>query len=270
MLICAACAVEREEPVPDLCPICTDERQYVPEAGQQWLSLKGLATAGQQSVLVDNEPGLMGIRTQPKVGIGQTAQLVVTPAGSLLWDPPGYLDDHAVNMVLGRGPVLAVAASHPHMYGVQVEWSQRLGGIPVLVPEADREWLGRQDPAVSFWSGTFDIADGLTLHQTGGHFRGSAVVHWAAGAEGRGVLLTGDSVFPNPDRRSVSFMRSYPNHLPLSGSVALRIAAQLDELTFDRIYGNFNNVIRSDAKAVLRNSAARHAAWARGDFDHLS
>jgi hypothetical protein len=109
------------------------------------------------------------------------------------------------------------------------------GGVPVLVAEADRRWLGRNDPIIEYWSGRQTIAEGLTLHQTGGHFPGSAVVHWAAGAGGRGVLLSGDSVFPNPDRRSTAFMRSYPNHLPLSGAVALRIAAQLGELEFDRI-----------------------------------
>jgi hypothetical protein len=65
-------------------------------------------------------------------------------------------------------------------------------------------------------------------------------------------------------------MRSYPNRLPLSGAVALRIAAQLGELTFDRIYGNFNNAIVSGAKTILHDSARRHAAWARGDFDHLT
>lgn len=110
----------------------------------------------------------------------------------------------------------------------------------------------------------------MTLHQTGGHFPGSAVVHWAAGAAGRGALLSGDSVYPNPDRRSISFMRSYPNHLPLSGAVALRIAEQLGGYKFDRIYGNFNNAIASGAKAILHSSAQRHAAWARGDFDHLT
>lgn len=68
----------------------------------------------------------------------------------------------------------------------------------------------------------------------------------------------------------ITFMRSYPNHLPLSGAVALRIARQLGMLEFDRIYGNFNNVIASGAKGVLHDSAQRHAAWARGDFDHLT
>ena len=79
MLICATCAVERDEPTPGFCPICTDERQYVPEDGQKWLTLDGLAQEGQQTLLKENEPGLIGIKTEPKVGIGQTAQLVVTP-----------------------------------------------------------------------------------------------------------------------------------------------------------------------------------------------
>ncbi|AXJ10917.1 MBL fold metallo-hydrolase [Arthrobacter sp. PM3] len=270
MLICATCGVERDEPVPEVCPICCDERQYVPADGQQWLTLEGLAQQGHRALLQENEPGLIGITTAPKVGIGQTAQLVVTGEGSLLWDPVGYVDDSAVTAVLERGPVLAIAASHPHMFGVQVEWSRRLGGVPVLVAEADRTWLGRNDPAIDYWSGSRTIAEGLTLHQTGGHFPGSAVAHWVPGAAGNGVLLTGDSVFPNPDRRSIAFMRSYPNRLPLSGAVALRIARQLGELEFDRIYGNFNNVIASGARAVLHDSAQRHAAWTRGDFDHLT
>ncbi|WP_029136130.1 MBL fold metallo-hydrolase [Nakamurella lactea] len=270
MLICATCAVEYDEPTPDVCPICADERQWVPSDGQHWTTLDEMTAAGQQLTFTDNEPGLTGIATDPKVGIGQTAQLLSTPEGSLLWDPTGYVDDEAVRRVLDQGPVLAIAASHPHMFGVQVEWSHRLGDVPVLVAEADREWLGRNDSVVEFWSGSRQITEGVTVHQVGGHFVGSGVVHWTAGADGRGVLLTGDSVFPNPDHRSVGFLRSYPNKIPLSGAVVQRIADQLEPLAYDRIYGNFNNTIDTDAKAALRMSADRHAAWVRGDFDHLT
>lgn len=56
MLICATCAVERDEPTPDVCPICADERQYVPEDGQQWLTLDEQAGAGRKIVLEQNEP----------------------------------------------------------------------------------------------------------------------------------------------------------------------------------------------------------------------
>lgn len=270
MLICATCAVEYDEPTPEDCPICSDERQYLPATGQRWTTLGDLAAAGQELTWIDNEPGLTGVGTHPSVGIGQTMQVLTTPAGSVIWDPVGYVDDAACARVLALGPVLAIASSHPHMFGVQVERSRRLGNPPVLVAEADREWLGRDDPVVELWSGTYDITNGVTLHQVGGHFRGSSVLHWDAGADGNGVLLTGDSVFPNPDQRSVGFMRSYPNHIPLSGAVVERIVTQLEPLSYDRIYGNFNNSVTANAKALLRASADRHIAWARGDFDHLT
>ena len=96
------------------------------------------------------------------------------------------------------------------------------------------------------------------------------MVEWATGNEGRGVLLAGDAIFTNPDRKTVSFLRSYPNRLPLSGNVVQRIAAQVAGLHFDRLYNNFGAVVPSDAKAVIRYSADRHAAWVRGDYDHLT
>ncbi len=270
MRICATCAVEYAEPVPDVCPICADERQYVPLDGQRWTSLDELAAAGQQLTIHELETGLVGIRCAPQVGIGQQCLVVATPTGSLVWDPVGYVDDATAARIDAFGPVLAIAASHPHMFGVQVEWSRRLGHPPVLVADADRAWVGRPDDCVEYWSATRAIADGLKLHQVGGHFPGSACAHWAAGADGRGVLLTGDTVFPNPDHASVGFLRSYPNKIPLSGQVVQRIATQLEGLEFDRIYGNFDNVIRSGGRRVVRDSADRHTAWVRGDFDHLT
>jgi hypothetical protein len=269
VIICATCAVEYDEPAPALCPICADERQWVPADGQRWTDLPTLRAAGQRLIWQDREPGLVGISTDPTVGIGQTAELVSTPAGSLLWDPTGYLDDETVGRIRSLGAVLAVAASHPHMFGVQVEWATALDA-PVLVCEADREWLGRTDDRIEFWSGRRSLTDGLTLHQVGGHFVGSAVALWAAGAGGRGVLLTGGTIFPNPDRRSVGFLRSYPNKIPLSAGVVERIASQLGGMAFDRIIGNFGNTIDSDGHAVLRRSADRHIAWVRGDYDHLT
>lgn len=261
--------MEYDEPAPAVCSICADERQWVPVDGQRWTDLAALRAAGQRLTWQDREPGLVGISTDPGVGIGQTAELVSTPAGSLLWDPTGYLDDETVQRVRSLGPVLAVAASHPHMFGVQVEWARALDA-PVLVCESDREWLGRADSRIAFWAGSHRLADGLTLYQVGGHFAGSAVALWAGGSGGRGVLLTGDTIFPNPDRRSVGFLRSYPNKIPLSGAVVERIATQLAGLEFDRIIGNFGNTISGDGKAVLRSSADRHIAWVRGDFDHLT
>lgn len=81
------------------------------------------------------------------------------------------------------------------------------------------------------------------------------------------MLLVGDTVFPNPDRRTVAFLRSYPNRIPLSAAVVQRMAGTLAGLRFDRIYGLLDNVIDADGAAAIRFSADRHAAWVRGDHD---
>ncbi|MFF8345806.1 MULTISPECIES: MBL fold metallo-hydrolase [Cellulosimicrobium] len=267
--ICRTCAVEHAER-PAVCAICADERQWVPATGQAWTTLAELAAAGERLVLEELEPDLFGLTSEPSVGIGQQAKVVRTPAGTLLWDPPGYVDDAAVEQVRALGPVVAIAASHPHMFGVQVEWSRALGDVPVLVAEADAHWVARPDRVVETWTGEREVLPGVVLSQPGGHFPGSAVVHWAAGADGRGVLLSGDTIFANPDRTSVSFMRSYPNRIPLSAAVVLRVAERVARRPFERLYNNFEGVIPADARAVVLRSAQRHAAWVRGDFDHLT
>ena len=94
--------------------------------------MQELGAAGHKAAVRDVEPGLYGITIEPSVGIGQRALLVQTPSGNLLWDPNGYLDEGLIATVRQLGGLAAVAASHPHMFGVQVEWSHRFGGVPGL------------------------------------------------------------------------------------------------------------------------------------------
>ena len=267
--ICGTCSVEYPDTAepPAACPICTDERQYVPATGQTWTTSQERAGAGHRTQTAPLEPDLYAVTVDPQVGIGQTAYLVRTPAGNLLWDPTGYVDQAAVDAITPLGGIAAIAASHPHMFGVQVEWSRAFGGVPVYVCEADKEWLGRSDEVVRFWSDSCEPVPGLTLVQAGGHFRGSAVAHWPAGAEGRGVLLSGDTIAPVTDRRWVTFMRSFPNSIPLSARAVEQVVSRLEPYAYERLYGNFGGIVASDAKEAVRRSADRYIGWVRGDFD---
>ncbi len=267
--ICETCGVEHAEAI-GVCAICADERQWVPAGGQRWATLEELASAGRRPHVAELERDLFGLTIEPKIGIGQQMQIVRTPAGNLLWDPSGYLDEDAVGRVRELGEVAAITASHPHMFGAQVEWSRALGGVPVLVSEPNLEWVARHDPAIESWRGRHEVTPGLTLLQLGGHFPGSAVVHWAAGAGGKGVLLVSDTIHGNPDRATVTFMRSYPNRIPLSAAVVERIATALERLSFDRLYDNFGHTIDTDAAAAIRRSADRYIGWVRGDCDDLT
>ncbi len=269
MWVCETCGVEHAEAV-GVCAICADERQWVPADGQKWTTLEELADSGRQVQIEELEPDLYGLTVEPKVGIGQQTHLVRTPAGNLLWDPVGYVDDAAVTRVSELGEVAAIAASHPHMFGAQVEWSSRLGGVPVLVSEVDAEWVQRPDPAIKSWNGRYEVGPGLILYQLGGHFPGSSVVHWPAGAAGKGVLLVSDTIHANPDRATVTFLRSYPNRIPLSPAVVRRITQALTEFRFDRLYDNFGRAIETDAAGAVLRSADRYCGWVQGEFDKLS
>ena len=100
---------------------------------------------------------------------------------------------------------------------------------------------------------------GVTLVQCGGHFPGSSVAHWAAGADGRGVIITGDTIMVTPGEDRVSFVYSAPVRLPLAEPGVRRIVDALEPFAFDRIYGGWwNPAIRRDGKAVLQRSAERY------------
>lgn len=266
--LCATCGVENDTGEA-VCAICDDERQYVPAAGQRWTTLAERAAAGCRVGVVEVEPDLFALHAEPKVDIGQSALLVRTPHGNLLWDVPGFIDEAAIAAVRELGGIAAIMASHPHMYGCQLEWA-RAFDAPVHVAEKDREWVRRWRPEIVTWSDPFEPVPGVVAVQTGGHFPGSAVACWAAGAEGRGVLLSGDTVKAVARPGWVTFMRSYPNDIPLSHAVVERVAGTVGELSFDRLYDNFGLRVEADAHAVVQRSAQRYAAWARGDFDHLT
>ncbi|WP_223690617.1 hydrolase [Leifsonia poae] len=267
--LCAACAVEypAADEHPEVCPICEDERQYVPHDGQRWTSLQALAEAGERVAVSELEPELFALRSEPRVGIGQQSLLLRTPAGNLLWDPTGFVDEVAVAAVRELGGVAVIATSHPHMFGAQTSWSRLLGGPPVLVAEADRSWVQRDDPSVATWSGERQILPGVTLRTVGGHFPGSAIVHWERDG---GVVLAGDTVFPGPSGEWVTFMRSYPNDIPLSGAVVRRVADRLCERPFERLYGNLGNTVLGDARGAVLRSAERYIGWVTGAFDDLT
>jgi glyoxylase-like metal-dependent hydrolase (beta-lactamase superfamily II) len=258
--ICRTCAVQYAPSAgpPERCIICEDERQYVNWAGQQWTTLAELKAQGYKTVLREHEPGLAGIGIEPFFGIGQRALLVQTPEGNVLWDCIGYIDDEVIAQVRSLGGIAAIAVSHPHFYGTMIEWA-RAFDAPVHIPEADAQWITRPDPLVCHFEGAVELVPGVTLIQTGGHFEGSAVVHWAAGAEGRGALLTGDSIQVVQDRRFVSFMWSYPNLVPLSASAVDCIREAIDPYQFDRIYGGWwHTTIESGARDAVERSAERY------------
>jgi hypothetical protein len=264
--ICSTCAVQYADTdrPPQHCPICEDERQYVGWGGQQWTTRSEL-TRDHATQLREEEPNLIGIGVEPAVGIGQRALLVRTPHGNVLWDCIPLLDDAAREQITDFGGIHTICMSHPHFYGAHIDVADAFDAR-VLIPHADQQWIQRPSSRIELFDDEIEPVPGLTLARIGGHFDGAAVLHWPAGSDGRGALLTGDTITVVQDRDWVSFMWSYPNLIPLDEQTVLDIAHRVERFRFNRVYGGWwGRVVIDDGAGAIRRSADRYVARLHGE-----
>ncbi|KAK9835402.1 hypothetical protein WJX81_007208 [Elliptochloris bilobata] len=228
---------------PICCPICEDDRQYVATGGQRWTTHTQLLEEGYHNALRAEEPCVLGIGTEPSFAIGQRALLIQTGEGNILWDCVTVLDGDTRARIHELGGVQAIAISHPHFYSRMADWAEE------------------------FQAKRLELFGGATLLRLGGHFPGSAVLHWAPGADRRGILCTGDTIQAVPRAGYVSFMYSYPNLLPLPADEVERIRSAVEGwgLDFEVLYGGwFGRAVHEDAKAAVLQSADRYVGLLRG------
>lgn len=148
--ICATCGTQYapSEAPPASCPICEDERQYVGRDGQRWTTHAELAA--HHVLRIEEDAGLVGIGIAPDFAIPQRALLLPTDAGNILWECVSLVTDAALEVLRAHGGVDRIVISHPHFYASMVEWSDALGGVPILLHEADKAWVQRSSPRVGW------------------------------------------------------------------------------------------------------------------------
>ena len=267
--ICVACGAhyQASEAPPAVCSICADERQYVPAGGQRWVRHSAL-TSDHSNWFAESEEDLWEVGVEPHVAIGQRALLVRTGLGNVLWDCVPVLTDAGLRRLESLGGVTAIAVSHPHFYTGAALFAEVLGAT-VYLHAADSQHVTHASPSLEFWDGErLELPGGVTLIRAGGHFAGGTVLHWAAGAGGRGALLTSDIIRVVPDRRYVAFLYSYPNEIPLPVREVERVGAAVEPFTFDRIYGGWSGaVVATGAREVVRLSVERYRRAIAGRLD---
>jgi glyoxylase-like metal-dependent hydrolase (beta-lactamase superfamily II) len=258
--LCITCGTQYPESPspPAACPICEDERQYVPAGGQGWSDMAALRR-DHAIVWEEEAEGLFSLRIRPHFAIGQRAFLVRHAGGNILWDCLSLIDRATVERVNDLGGLSHIAISHPHYYSSMLEWSAAFGGVPVHIHADDAQWVQRGGAAIDSWAGERLPLGAATMIRCGGHFEGASVLHCPWLAEGQGALLSGDTIQVVPDRRHVSFMYSYPNLIPLGAAEIGCIMDAVRLLAFDAVYGAFDGrTIPQDGKEAVERSAARY------------
>jgi glyoxylase-like metal-dependent hydrolase (beta-lactamase superfamily II) len=260
--LCKTCGTsyETSDTPPTHCPICEDERQYVPADGQKWVDFAGLC-ASHTNKWKQHDSSLLSLRTVPDFAINQRAFILRTPEGNILWDCIATLDDATKMLITALGGLKAIAISHPHYYTTMQDWAQEFNA-PIYLHANDRQWVMRDSPWLSFWEGdTLELTRDVRVIHLGGHFAGGCVLHWA---RDEGVVLSGDIVQVTPGANAVSFMWSYPNLLPLPAAKVSDITQRLSRVKFKKLYGAFEGRdITANADEIVRLSGEKYIASLR-------
>lgn len=251
--VCTACGTQfnvRFDET-DNCPICSDDRQHIPETGQGWTTLEQLSrTNSLLTKQLDSQ--LYEIKIVPTFAIGQRAFLILTPGGNILWDCVSLINEPIVEFIKSKGGLKAIAISHPHYYSTMNEWASAFD-CPVYIHASDEQWIFNRGEHVSLWAGCEEnLWDEIKIINIGGHFPGSSVLH-VPSISVKGTIFCGDTFYISPSLKHMAPMYSYPNKIPLPIEEVRRIKECMRQIEFDSMLGfyDFQNVYGSAKKTLI-------------------
>ncbi len=219
-------------------------------------------------------------RSEPALGIGPNGYLLPLPGGNLLFENPAWYSEGALDAIAARGGVRWLAASHPHAYGGLWQVQERFQPEAVAIQREDLPWTNAfqtNRPYDEF----LELAPGVELHGTGGHFDGHAVLFW----RDRRILFAGDMVkfhlAENPP--GISTHKGFNRRIPMSHAEIRRYREVVDRAGFRRNLHHLRACPQGGRhagggaesfpspvawRALLRPGAAAFRARDGGPFEH--
>lgn len=239
------------------CPICLDERQFVKDGEQYWVSYDEI----QQNYLIhinQLRSDVFELKMLPDFAIGQKAHLLITSNGNVLWDCLPFFDKPTADFISAKGGLKLIAISHPHFYGIMDEWAHYFN-CPIYLNSKDENWIMDNQRNIQLWnSDMIEIFPHIHIVNVEGHFPGSSVLFYDQ-ANKPGTIFTGDSIYLSRDKKHLSSMYSYPNLIPLKPAILFEVFARIRKLDFDSLYGAFSwQNLEKGAKSIFRHSYEKH------------
>lgn len=238
--ICKTCGTRysAEKYYKGQCSICMDDRQYLSNEGQQWVSFSNLSE-NHAIKLKKHTEQLYEVRIVPDFAISQRAFFIRSETGNILWDCIPLITWPIVDFIQKNGGIKAIAISHPHYFSLMNEWAKAFH-CPIYIHQDNRKWIMDREEHIEFWSGNeYQLTNEATLIHTGGHFPGSSILHSELDQLGK-TLFIGDSLFLSRDKKHLSAMYSYPNVIPLANAETLRVFNVIAKYEFDALFGAFD------------------------------
>lgn len=238
--------------VPPSCPVCSDVRNDLPDDGWDFRTpaqVEAALTWHWREVT----PGIHEFWTTPRFGLDSHGWLLTYPDGNVAFEAAPHYSEAALAEIERLGGIRILAASHPHGYGALYQLQERFRPEALLIQRDDLNWT-KAFRVTWPYDESFVIRPGLTLHHTGGHYDGHAVLHDAQ----RRALFAGDALKVDFDAdgtaAGLSTHKAYHKQIPLSRDEAMRYRDVISTLDFDQVFTPFEyapNTTTADAVALL-------------------
>ena len=231
--LCTNCGFwQRYFAVPSSCPVCTDFRHTPPEDGFRFLT-PGSAAAETRTVWTGEDTEIVTFSNDPHIGIGPNGYLIKHPEGNVFFDGTAFYNSEALRLIEALGGIKWLAASHPHAYGALWQLQEQFAPT-VAVQVEDLPWTNAFETGWPF-DAKLEIAPGLTLIHTGGHFAGHSVLRWAD----KKTLFAGDMIKFH-GTPGISTHKGFNRKIPMSHAEVRRYAEAIRDLEFDTVYTSFD------------------------------
>ncbi len=189
----------------------------------------------------EDENGVLIFRSEPGLGIGPSGYLITLPSGNLLFENPAWYSEAALAEIAARGGVRWLAASHPHAYGGLWQAQERFKPEWVAIQREDLAWTNSFQANCPY-DEFLELAPGIELRHTGGHFDGHAVLY----LRDQRILFAGDMVkfhlAENPP--GISTHKGFNRRIPMSHAEIRRYRELVASLDFDETYTTFEHAPR--------------------------
>ena len=222
-------------------------RHTPPDNGYTFLTPDDVAGT-RRTVWHESARNVTVFSTMPQLGIGPVSYLIKQDAGNILFEGTAWYSDDVLGYIESLGSVRWIAASHPHAYGGLWRVQERFEP-DVAIQVQDLLWTNAMRVTWP-WDDRLELAPGVQLIHTGGHFPGHAVL-WD---RDRRTLFAGDVLkfhYNGDQLAGISCHKAFNRQVPLSHAEIRRYRQVMGDLDFDHVFTSFEDAPMS-RDAVLR------------------
>ena len=250
--------------MPPTCPVCSDVRNALPEAGWEFVSEAEMSERERRGEVKclwrQIDEGIWMFSNETPLGIGSSGYLIERETGNIAFESPGWWTREAIKFLDSLGGIRFLSSSHPHGFGAIWQLEENFPGATIAFQREAVQFT--KALRVNFvFDDVLAIDEAATLYHVGGHYEGQSVLYHAP----REILFCGDALKFDVDADgktvAVSCHKAFHKQIPLSKREVENYLQVIGGLNFRQACTPFEHcadATTADAVRLFQEQLASH------------